>query len=270
MVTVISDMPAPRTKNQSTMTRRLLPLLIASFLCAMPMVTGAASGTSIPFVPGERLTYLAHWEGVPAGHAVLEVLPMAHMNGLQTYHFAMTTETNAIVDFFYKIRQRQDSYTDLGIPRTIHYTKKNTGKHPRDVIVHFDWQKMTATYASFGEALEPVTILPGTCDPLALFFLIRLHDLKERSILELPVSDGKKCMVIRATVVTRETIVVAGTAYDTFRVVPDLERLDSVVAKHNDPQLKIWFTADDRKLPVKIRSKVGVGTFVFELMSSAH
>ncbi|HEU19115.1 MAG TPA: DUF3108 domain-containing protein [Deltaproteobacteria bacterium] len=257
-------------KKILTMPKRFLLFFVSSLICAMPISVKAVSGTSIPFAPGEKLSYKAYWGVIPAGHAVLEILPMAHIYGVMTYHFAMTTETNSIVDLLYKIRERQDSYTDIDTRRTIYYTKRNRGNHSRDVNVHFDWQKMTATYANFGEALEPVAILPGTCDPLALFYLIRIHDLEEGSVLELPVSDGKKCMVVKATVVSRETIVVAGVSYDTFRVAPEMEFPDGVVTKHNTSQMEIWFTADDRKLPVKISSNVGVSTFVFELTSSSR
>jgi hypothetical protein len=75
---------------------------------------------------------------------------------------------------------------------------------------------------------------------------------------------------VRATVVKREKIEIAGKPYDAFEVVPDMERLerDKVIKKSDTPELRIWFTADARKIPVKIRSKVKVGYFVFELVGA--
>jgi hypothetical protein len=57
--------------------------------------------------------------------------------------------------------------------------------------------------------------------------------------------------------------------YDTFEVIPDMEMLESqnVVKKGDVPQLRIWFTADDKRIPVKIQSKVKVGYFIFELIA---
>jgi hypothetical protein len=40
-----------------------------------------------------------------------------------------------------------------------------------------------------------------------------------------------------------------------------------VIKKGDVPQLKIWFTADDKRIPVKIQSKVKVGYFIFELVA---
>ena len=107
--------------------------------------------------------------GDPRGEAVIEVLPSVAVDGARTHHFAMTTTTNSQVDVFYKVRERQDSYTDIPLTRTLQYRKKSTGNHPRDVVVTYDWKNRTATYASFGNAEKPVELLPGSFDPLALF-----------------------------------------------------------------------------------------------------
>jgi len=36
----------------------------------------------------------------------------------------------------------------------------------------------------------------------------------------------------------------------------------------NQPELKIWFTADKKHIPVKIQSRMKIGTFDLELVSS--
>jgi hypothetical protein len=50
-------------------------------------------------------------------------------------------------------------------------------------------------------------------------------------------------------------------------VEPNLEHIGGVFKKSKDAKLKIWVTADSRRIPVKIKSKVAVGSFVGELMS---
>ena len=173
----------------------------------------------------------------------------------------MTTTTNSQVDVFYKVRERQDSYTDIPLTRTLQYRKKSTGNHPRDVVVTYDWKNRTATYASFGNAEKPVEILPGSFDPLALFFVIRTHRLNPGEVIEIPITDGKKCIAVRATVAGRETLTIDGKVYDTYLVIPDMERLQGVVSQKGDPSLKIWFSADEEQVPVRIQSKVAGGEF---------
>ena len=75
--------------------------------------------------------------------------------------------------------------------------------------------------------------------------------------------------MVKASVAEREMIKIDEKTYDTFKVIPDMEKLESqqVVKKGDVPELIIWFTADDKRIPVKIQSKVKVGYFVFELIA---
>ena len=252
---------------------RRLPWMITIFLCSLFVLAGyresGAAAKVLPFRQGERMVYRAMWGVITAGEAVIEVLPTVTVDGVKARHFAMTTTTNSGVDVFYKIRERQDSYTDIPMTRTLQYRKKSTGNHPRDVVVAFDWNNRTATYTSFGNAEKPVEILPGSFDPLSLFFAIRTHRLKPGDVIEIPITDGKKSIAIQATVAGRETLTIDGKVYDTCLVIPDMERLQGVVPQKGDPSLKIWFTADERQIPVNIQSKLAVGIFVFELVSAS-
>jgi hypothetical protein len=45
-----------------------------------------------------------------------------------------------------------------------------------------------------------------------------------------------------------------------------LDKLKKVVKKSDHPQLKVWVTADEKKIPIKIRTKVGIISFDFDLV----
>ena len=107
--------------------------------------TSHASAHSMPFYPGEKLTFTLKWERIPAGKAVLEVLPVKTINGEDVYHFVMTARTNSFVDMFYKVRDRIESYTSLDMTRSLLYKKKQReGDYTRDIEVHFDWEQHKA------------------------------------------------------------------------------------------------------------------------------
>jgi hypothetical protein len=252
-------------KFQKFLILALSLTIVSSFACIGSSIQ--AFDRKVPFYPGERLIYRARWGMLTAGEVTLEVLPKETINGVETYHFAMITKTNAAVDLLYKIREQQDSHIDTNITHSILYKKRTVSKHPRDVIVNFNWEKREASYANFGQKTAPIKIVPGSFDPLALFFILRLHDFKENSVIEIPVTDGNMNIGVKATVTKREMIKVEEKKYDTFAIAPDMERLENIVQKSDDPQLKIWFTADDKKIPVKIQSKVGIVSFIFELVS---
>ena len=252
---------------------RIFRSMILSFiliLLILPCLIGGSPGAAerkIPFSPGERVIYQGRWGLIPAGEVMLEVLPRKTILGVETYHFAMTTKTNAAVDLIYPIRERQDSYVALDLKRSIHYTKKTESKHPRDIVVNFDWEKMESTYINFGKSSPPVPIVPGTFDPLALFFILRLQDLTENRVIEMPITDGSTNYRVKATIGKKSFIEIDGQKYPSVEVTPDMERLEGIVKKSENPQLKIWFSADEKKIPLKIQSKVGIVSFIFEFSS---
>jgi hypothetical protein len=238
-------------------------------VCISTHSFGAGTGgvkKSIPFYPGERLTFQVTWLSIPAGEAVLEILPFETTNGVKSFHFSMTARTYEAIDFIYKIRDSMDSYTDEGMTRSLLYRQRRDGKRKKAVTVHFDWEKKEAQYTNYDEKNPPISILPGSFDPLSVFYSFRLMPLKEAMELQAPVTDGKKCVLGRAKVIKRETIRVREVSYDTFLVEPNLEHIGGVFEKSKDAKLLVWVTADEACIPVRVKSEVIVGSFVAELI----
>jgi hypothetical protein len=226
-----------------------------------------ATENVIPFRPGERLTFQAKWSFIPAGEAVLEILPIENLKGVRSYHFVITAKTYPYIDLIYKVRDRIDAFTDVEMTHSLLYEEKKEGKRKKNVVVNFNWEKQEAEYSNFGEKRKPISLMPGSFDPLSVFYAFRLHELEENKELRVPVTDGKKCVIGKAKILKREKVKVASGTYDTYLVVPDLEHIGGVFAKTEDAKIEIWVTADTRKIPVKIKSKVVVGSFVGELIS---
>ncbi len=225
--------------------------------------------TDFPFRPGEKLTFVLKWTIIPAGEAVLEVLPLETVNGIESHHFVLTARSNAFVDQFYKVRDRIDAFTDMKMTHSILYKKDQLeGTSRRDVVVEFDWEKSQAQYSDFNTKLEPIDLTPGSFDPLSAFYFVRLVGLKTKLIIKRPVTDGKKCVIGKAAVIKRETIKLASGTYDTFLIEPEIEHIGGVFEKSKDAKIQLWVTADHRRIPVKIKSKVVVGSFTGELVSA--
>ena len=173
-----------------------------------------------------------------------------------------------IVDVFYKVRQRIDAYADVQMNRSLLYKELHTvHRKQRDAEIRFDWENLQAQYVNFGKAKAPIDIHPGAFDPLSVFYYSRLFDPGRRALLERPVTDGKKCVIGRAAIVGRERIEVEGERYDTYLVEPELKEVGGVFEKSRDARIRIWVTADKRRIPVRIRSKVVIGSFTGDLVS---
>ncbi len=249
---------------------RLLRAFIFSAIVVISLIAATleANENVLPFSPGEKLTFRLKWVFIPVGEAVLEVLPVEPLNGLNTYHFLLTAKTNTFFDNLYKVRDRIDAYTDVEMTRSVLYKKKQReGKTKRDIVVNFNWQKSQAQYSNFDKKQAPIELLPGSFDPLSVFYFMRFFGLKKAE-LQHPVTDGKKCVIGKATVIKRETIKVESKTYDTYLIEPELKHIRGVFEKSKNASIQLWVTADRRHLPVKIKSKVVVGTFVGELVTA--
>jgi hypothetical protein len=255
--------------NSNLKPHYLLVIVLVCLWGWIPVPPAWSQNPKIPFHPGERLTYHLKWEVFSAGEAVLEVLPFETFEGVRAYHFVMTTKTNSFIDKFYKVRDQIDAFADAGMTRSLSYRKQQKeGRHERDVVIRFDWKAKTAQYSNFGDPRDPIPIEEGAFDPLSALFFIRMFELRENMVLESPVTDGKKCIKGKANILEKETVVMDKQSYETYRIEPEMEHIGGVFEKSPNAKLEIWITADDWKIPVRIRSKVAVGSFIGELISA--
>jgi hypothetical protein len=221
----------------------------------------------IPFEPGEKLHFEVWWGFIRAGEATLQILPIEEVNGEKVFSFFMSARTTSFVDVFYKVRDTYESLTDIGMNHAIHYRKKKEGHGEKEVIVRFDWEEMETQYVRTGEDWSPVPLISGSFDPLSVFYALRTHDLEVGKEILVPVSDGKNCVMGLAKVLKRERIKVKMGEYDAYLIEPDMKDIGGVFEKSDDAKIKVWVTADDKKIPLRFKSKVIVGSFIAELAS---
>jgi hypothetical protein len=259
-----------RSNNASMNVRLLVTFVVIAAITMFSLSVNIEAGENdFPFNPGEKLTFQLKWTFIPAGEGVLEVLPIETIDGVKAHHFLLTAKSNSFIDHFYKVRDKIDAYTDIEMTRSILYKKKQQeGKTHRDIVVNFDWRNNKAVYSTLKEKRPPIDILPGSFDPLSAFYFVRLFDLQKKSAIERPVTDGKKCIIGKVAVIKRETLKLASGTYDTFLIEPEIEHVGGVFEKSKDAKIQVWVTADHRRIPVKLKSKVVVGSFVGELVSA--
>ncbi|MFQ5485487.1 MAG: DUF3108 domain-containing protein, partial [Desulfobacterales bacterium] len=205
---------------------------------------------------------------IPVGESVLQILDGTAKLGKPAFLFRVTARSYAIVDLIYKVRDRIESYTDRSMTHSLLYRKKQReGSYRKDSLVKFDWILQKAHYYQKGRHKKTINLLPGTFDPLGVFYAFRLIALKSKHEVEAPVTDGKKLVFGKARVIRRETVKVVAGEFDTFLIEPDLKHIGGIFRKSKDARLQVWVTADQRRLVVRAKSKVIVGHFTAELVS---
>lgn len=223
--------------------------------------------TKLPFGPGEKLTYEIHWAFVHAGNAVLEVMPDTEMNGVPARHFKATAKTVPWVDKIYKVRDTIESWTDMDVTHSLHYKKdQNEGSYHKKEEVKFNNAAGLSYRWSRGKLKEILKQPDDVFDSMAILFNFRKAELYRSLEYAANVSDGKVTVVGKGYVVKEENIETAMGTMRAFRVNLDVSELSGVFKKSKDAELVVWLSADERRLPLKVRSKVVVGHFTLELV----
>jgi hypothetical protein len=228
----------------------------------------AMADEPLPFRPGEKLHYTVYWTTIEAAEATLEILPMEKIDGKAAWHFAMTAKTSPLAESIYPVHDRIDSYADADMDHALQYKERKQTRKLKDVSIVFDWKKKTASYSgNKGKKKKPVDLQPGAFDPLSIFYFFRMHELTQNLEISRPVSDGKSCVMGKARVVGRQKVLVSGKEFDTWLVEPELGKIGGVFEKSPNAKLQIWVTADKRRIPIRVKSEVVVGSFTAELDS---
>ncbi len=224
------------------------------------------SQTNLPFILGERLEYDLKWGFFKVGSASMEVFS-AHPeepDGPKIVRFHV--RTNSFADAFYKVRTTVTSTLDSSFSKTLKYEKsQHEGSTHREIFVEYDYKKKEARYFE-GNNITKITPIPGPVfDPLSIAYFFRLHSLVPGGKTTLPTCDGKKFMQVVVRTGKRERIKLPQGKIFAVGTSPEMENLGGVFNKSPKGMLEVWYTDDDRKVPVRVRSKVIVGSFTATL-----
>jgi hypothetical protein len=131
--------------------------------------------------------------------------------------------------------------------------------------VDFDWDRGIADYIKRGKTSRSVALPDGTLDMLSILYYVRSLPLTAGMTVTRPLNSGKKIHLAEALVVRKETIIIGGRPWPAFLIEPDVRKAGGIFKKSKKPRFLLWISADDRKIPLKIVSKVWVGAFIVEL-----
>lgn len=245
-------------------TFRLLLLALSGTLAAAPASAQNGSGGAPPFAPGERIVYSVTYGIVPAGTMEVQVAGIERVADRPAYHFVMDARSNRAVSTLYEIAAHEESWFDVAHHRSLRYSRRNVeNDETRTKEVRFDPATRTATVTQRGETVTEATS-PEAVDQLAFIYYLRMLDFRPgaRFVLQNQVDPDENPISIR--VLKRERVRVPAGTYDAWVLSLDF-RTDSGVFKKGGEN-RIWVSADERRVPVRITSKVGIGSFQAEMI----
>lgn len=221
-----------------------------------------------PFREHEEVTYAASYFAVEAGTVTLGVKPFVQVNGKKAYHFYLKAKSSSVFSMFYAVDDYAEAFLDYEkmIPYSYSIKARET-KQVRDVKTYFNWDTMKAQMwdkkikRGKGPEEKNITwdILPFSQNVFTVAFYMRCFSLKPGKEVVVRVAHEGQNIMMTAKVVREEKLTTPAGTLDTVVIKPQFT-IDGAFKPVGD--VFIWLTNDDRKLIVRIESKIKIGTVV--------
>jgi len=237
--------------------------------CLVFTATLAGAGRVSAFTIPEKLVYDLTWTGVKAGTAVLEVV-----NDKESIRVTSIAKSADWVSVFYTVDDRVETVLTKGrskifIGRPLNYRIRiREGRHRRDKEIVFDHRALTAVYIDhLDKGRREVKIHENVFDPLSVLYYVRNLDLRVGKSVYVDVFDSKKLWNVEVQVLRKERISTILGDVDTVVVKP-LMKSEGIFNRKGE--VFIWFTDDQKRIPVKMKTKVAVGAISATLTSGTY
>jgi hypothetical protein len=224
-----------------------------------------ASGFQVP----EKLVYDLTWAGIKTGTATLEVRSENNKTRIIS-----TARSANWVSVFYTVDDKIEAELSMPGPRAVIGTPRNyrvrirEGRHRRNKEVAFDG---TSHRASFTDHLtgekKDIEIRDNTFDPLSSFYYVRTLKTDVGKSIYVDVLDNKKLWNVEVQVIRKERIDTKLGSFDTIVIRP-LLKSEGIFNKRGD--MYIWLTDDEKRVPVKMQTKVAVGRVTATLIGGNY
>ena len=211
---------------------------------------------------GEKLQYDLKYGFLDAGTAKLDVVEILPFNGRDCYKITSEMKTNKTFSRFFKVDDFVFSYIDVkGIFLWYHEKHVHEGNYISDKIVTFDYENGLVY-----ENSDTLEVTPFTQDVLSIFYYLRILDFKVGDSFDIQnYADGKH-YPLNVQISKQENVKVPAGEYRCLKVEPIYTGDKKYKPKG---QLTMWLSNDNHKLPVKIKSKIAVGSIIMELRQTS-
>ncbi len=157
------------------------------------------------------------------------------------------------------------SVVNTSFTHSLEYHTIQTDFSSRKVDLVFDEKARQCKRNLDGKPDGQVETEASTFDPLSIIFKFRELDLEAAGEFSSAVCDGKATFPSKVTVVGKQEIMIGEKTFQAILVEPDLGQLRGVFKKDPDAKLQIWLSDDERRAPLRIKTKIKHGTFIADL-----
>lgn len=235
----------------------------------MPQIEAENPNKELPvlnneaFKRGEMLSFRLHYGIIDAGVATLAITDeVKEIGGRKTMHVVGVGSSRGAFDFFYKVRDRYETYIDeKAIVPWLFVRRVNEGGYKIEqdyVFNHYDDK------VNVGNG-ETIKVEPNMQDMLSAFYHARALDLssaKPGDIFSINCFMDKEVWPLKIKFIGRENVKTDAGTFRCLKFRPIVQK-GRVFKKEED--LNVWITDDKNHIPVKGQADVLVGSIKMEL-----
>jgi hypothetical protein len=207
---------------------------------------------------GEELVFDLRWMGLLAGHASMAVSSQSTRHGHEVYHLKTVAQSSPFFSAFYHVHDVGESYVDVhGLYPRYFYLDQREGGRVVQRTVTFDPQRQVAIYTKNQQAPQEIEVPPRVQDSLSSFYVLRTLPLQVGQLAHMQTFANGRTYDVEIQVLRRETVEAYWGTVDTLVIRP-LLRFQEILRQKGE--VLIWLTDDARRLPVRMRTAIKVGS----------
>lgn len=241
----------------------LICLILAGL---MPFHVSLAETENVSlFQKNSHFDYDIYWSFLKIGSAQLSFHDIEIPKSTdKKYEVRFSVKSNELVSAIYPIESHIVSSLIISndqIKPSIYTRNSNEGGKQSDSIVRFNYQLNQITEEKDETLLQPIEITKDLQDPLSLIVAICQNDFQIDPIFQQDVSDGGQIISIRSSYLQSETIKTQLGEFRTEVINIDPQGLRGVFKKSPDANVVLYLSEHSPAIPLKLKSKVRVGSF---------
>lgn len=223
-----------------------------------------------PFESGEKEVYNASWNGmISVATAEIHTVPTV-VDGKKVYQVRVEAKTSRALDLIWRMRDTISSTFDAKalLPSRFTFAQRENSR-VIDTEARFD-----AASKQWAVNRQQVGKKPrvyhfdsnNTLDPITAVYLARSTDFKVGDKLYFKVFGGRYQYLLELFVEKKEPVAIkSGKTVEAYRIIPRVQNITKNGYASRFNEATIWISADERRMPIKMSSKIAFGTVQLEL-----
>lgn len=220
----------------------------------------------------ESFSYNIEWRLFNAGKAKVDITstPQPRPESQIKFHL----ESTGFVSKLFKVDDEYTAQLNGNLCAESAFMLAQEGNRLRETRITFDSETKKATYLERDRAKNNAVVLsqeidvpPCVHDVVGGLFFLRTLNLEPGQSTQIPVSDGKKSVMVKVEAQAREDVKTPAGTFKTVRY--EIYLFNNVLYKRA-AHVNVWLSDDRRRLPVQIRVRMTITIGTINLLLDKH